>query len=266
MLQTLTTTQGGKRPVYGDLMSTDHFSGHAGEYAKYRPNYPPELFAWLALHSPGNDLAWDCGTGNGQAALALASHYVAVHATDLSPQQLAAAPTDPRVHYLATPAESSGLPEISCDLVTVAQALHWFCHEAFYTEVKRVLRQGGLIAAWTYRLIESEPDLNAAVAHFHSKVVGPWWPKERKWVDVGYQGIPFPFADIPIPPFCIHREWTLAELLSYLRTWSATQRCWQETGIDPTLQFGVSLASIWPEPEQTRSISWPLAIRCGRMI
>jgi len=246
-------------------MDTDHFSGHAAEYARHRPSYPPELFAWLAGQCRRRDLAWDCGTGNGQAALALARHFRAIHATDLSPQQLDEAPAHSRIHYRAAPAEASGLADSSCDLVTVAQALHWFCHDAFYSEVKRVLRPGGLIAAWTYRLLDSEPELNAAVAHFHGTVVGPWWPPERKWVDVGYQGMPFPFADIPAPDFAIHREWTLAELLSYLRTWSATQRCQKETGRDPTLVFAKDLADIWPDPEQPKSISWPLAIRCGRL-
>lgn len=245
-------------------MATDHFSGHAADYAKHRPSYPPELFAWLAGQCRHHDLAWDCGTGNGQAALAMAPHFTAIHATDLSPQQLDQAPPHPRVRYLATPAEASGLADSSCDLVTIAQALHWFCHDAFYAEVKRVLRPGGLIAAWTYRLLDAEPELNAAVALFHGKVVGPWWPAERKWVDVGYQGMPFPFTEIPVPTFAIHREWTLAELLSYLRTWSATQRCRQETGKDPTLAFARDLADIWLHPEQPKSISWPLAIRCGR--
>ena len=70
---------------------TDHFSAHAQNYARFRPTYPTELFAWLASQSPGHRLAWDCGTGNGQAALGLADHFVHVHATDLSPQQLAQA-------------------------------------------------------------------------------------------------------------------------------------------------------------------------------
>ncbi|HWA15135.1 MAG TPA: hypothetical protein VG817_01795, partial [Gemmatimonadales bacterium] len=53
----------------------DHFSGHAGAYSRARPTYPPELFAWLSVQTAAHDVAWDCGTGNGQAALGLAAHY-----------------------------------------------------------------------------------------------------------------------------------------------------------------------------------------------
>lgn len=245
--------------------STDYFSGHAAAYAKHRPSYPPELFAWLASESSGHTLAWDCGTGNGQAAIALAAYFTRVHATDLSSDQLAEAPADPRISYCATPAEASGLPDQSCDLITVAQALHWFCHDAFYAEVKRVLRPGAMFAAWTYKLLEAEPSINALVEHFHTTTVGPWWPRERQWVDVNYIGMPFPFVDLPVPQFTIHCQWTLPQLLDYLRTWSATQRCIRETGCDPTLALGEHLAIAWGDPLQTKTIAWPLALRCGRM-
>jgi trans-aconitate methyltransferase len=116
------------------VTSTDHFSAHAAHYARHRPSYPPELFAWLAAQAPARELAWDCATGNGQAALALAEHFQRVHATDFSAEQLAQATPHPRVGYLQAPAETSGLAAQSCDLVTVAQALHWFCHERFFAE------------------------------------------------------------------------------------------------------------------------------------
>ena len=246
------------------ISGTDHFSGHAAAYARHRPSYPPELFAWLAGQCRQRTLAWDCGTGNGQAAHALAAHFAQVHATDLSAEQLAEATPDPRIRFHAAPAEASGLVDQSCDLVTVAQALHWFCHDAFYAEVKRVLRPGGLIAAWTYKLLDVEPAINRLVEHFHNRTVGPWWPPERKWVDVSYVGMPFPFVDVAVPAFTIHRDWTLEQLLAYLRTWSATQRYIKETGNDPTLALGEQLAAVWTDRSQTKTIAWPLAIRCGR--
>jgi SAM-dependent methyltransferase len=247
------------------ITAADHFSGHAADYAKARPGYPPELFAWLARQCPTRDLAWDCGTGNGQAAHALAGHFRRVHATDLSAEQVAQAKPHPRVDYLAAPAEASGLADRSCDLVTVAQALHWFCNDGFYTEVKRVLKPGGLFAAWTYTLLRSEPELDAIVADFYTRVIGPWWPPERRWVDLGYRGMPFPGTDIAAPDFEIRLEWNLADLLAYLRTWSATQRCIKETGADPCLALDERLRGIWPRPETRKIIIWPIALRCGRL-
>ncbi len=246
-------------------MSTDHFSGHAADYARARPTYPPELFAWLATQCAAHDFAWDCGTGNGQAARALAEHFRHVHATDLSAEQVAQAAPHPRVDYLAAPAEASGLPDHACDLITVAQALHWFCSDAFYGEVKRVLKPSGLFAAWTYTLLRGEPELNAAVEDFHTNIVGPWWPPERRWVDLGYREIPFPFTDIETPGFEIRLEWTRGDLLAYLRTWSATQRCIKESGADPTVAFGERIAHLWPDDTARKPIAWPIALRCGRL-
>jgi len=247
------------------ITAADHFSGHAADYAKARPGYPPALFAWLAQHCPTRDLAWDCGTGNGQAAQALVEHFQRVHATDLSAEQVAQAKPHPRIDYRAAPAENSGLTDRSCDLVAVAQALHWFCNDRFYAEVRRVLKPDGLFAAWTYTLLRGEPELNAIVGDFYTNVVGPWWPVERRWVDLGYRDMPFPFADIAAPSFEIRLEWTLADLLAYLRTWSATQRCINETGKDPCLALGERLREIWPDPEYRKTIAWPIALRCGRL-
>jgi SAM-dependent methyltransferase len=245
---------------------TDHFSAHAQNYARFRPTYPTELFAWLASQSPGHRLAWDCGTGNGQAALGLADHFVHVHATDLSPQQLAQAPTRENIRYQPGSAESSGLADHSVDLVTVAQALHWFDHEHFYPEVRRVLRPGGVFAAWTYRLLDAEPAINAIVAQFHSQTVGPWWPPERRWVDSGYLDLPFPFDEVNVPEFFMERHWTLAQMLDYLRTWSATQRYIKERGSDPTQALSKELLPVWGDPDRAKTISWPLALRCGRTL
>lgn len=247
------------------ITRTDHFSGHAAEYARARPTYPAELFEWLANLCAARDLAWDCATGNGQAAQALAGHFRHVRATDISAEQLAQAQPQAGIGYRVAPAEASGLPDRCCDLVTVAQGLHWFCDEAFYTEVKRVLKPGGLLAAWTYMMLRSEPAFDSIMHDFYTRTVGPWWPPERRWVDRGYHDMPFPFDDLATPGFEIQREWTLTNLLAYLRTWSATQRCIRETGTDPCAKLGERLRTIWPAPEATRTIIWPIAMRCGRL-
>ena len=210
-------------------------------------------------------MTWDCGTGNGQAARALAEHFHRVHATDLSAEQIAQAEIDPRIDYRAAPAEASGLPGHSCDLVTVAQALHWFCGDAFYAEVRRVLKPGGVFAAWTYTLLHGEPALNAVVEDFYRNTIGPWWPPERRWVDLGYRDMPFPFAEIATPDFEIRLEWTLDDLLAYLRTWSATQRYIRERGTDPCVELAIRLGDAWPDAQARKTIIWPIALRCGRM-
>ena len=245
-------------------MAIDHFSGHAVEYARARPNYPKELFDWITEQCMGYERAWDCGTGNGQAARALVSRFQHIHATDLSAEQIAQATAHPRITYLATPAEQSQLPDASCDLVTVAQALHWFCSDDFYAEVRRVLKSGGVLAAWTYTLLRGDPELNAVIDDFHTRRVGPWWPPERRWVENSYRDLPFALTDMPTPVFEIRLDWSLPDLLDYLRTWSATQRCIQQTGVDPTLELEQRLLHLWPEPATRKTLIWPIALRCGR--
>lgn len=246
-------------------MTADHFSAHATDYARARPGYPPALFVWLAQQCPEHDLAWDCATGNGQAATVLAQHFRQVLATDLSAEQLAQAQPQPRIDYRIAPAASSGLRDHSCDLVTVAQALHWFCNDSFYAEARRVLKPGGLFAAWTYTLLKAEPAIDAVLEDFYRNIVGVYWPPERRWVDLGYRGMPFAFDDIATPGFEIRLDWTLSDLLAYLRTWSATQRCIKETGADPCTALAQRLAELWPRPDTPKTLIWPIALRCGRL-
>ena len=87
----------------------DHFSGHAVEYAKFRPHYPDELFEHLASISPRHEVAWDCATGNGQAAVGLARHFDGVTATDASAQQIESAEPNDLISYRVAPAEASGI-------------------------------------------------------------------------------------------------------------------------------------------------------------
>lgn len=244
-------------------MNADHFSGHAADYARFRPGYPDALFDWVAARTAAHDLAWDCGCGNGQAAVPLAGRYRQVAATDLSPQQIAAAAPHARIAYRAAPAEASGLPDHCADVVTIAQALHWFDFDRFYDEVRRVLKPGGLIAAWTYQLLRAEPAIDTVLATFYADTIGPYWPPERKWVDAAYRGMPFPFTEVEQPRLEIRLQWTLADLLTYLGTWSATQRYRRSTGTDPVPELGRRLLPIWGEGE--REIVWPIAMRAGRI-
>ncbi|MEW6165295.1 MAG: methyltransferase domain-containing protein [Pseudomonadota bacterium] len=246
-------------------MTADHFSRQAPDYAKYRPGYPPALFSWLAERTPGHELAWDVGCGSGQAAEPLAAHFHRVLATDLSTAQIGQAKLHPRVEYRASPCEASGLPDACCDLVTVAQAIHWFDFDAFYAEVRRVLKPGGLLAAWTYTLLRGEPAINATIEKFYAEALAPWWPPQRRWVELGYVGMPFPFAAVsPTPTFEIRLHWTLADLVNYIGTWSAVQRCSAATGRDPTKELSESLRPCWGDPADTREVIWPIALLAGR--
>jgi SAM-dependent methyltransferase len=245
-------------------VSTDHFSRQAPDYAKYRPGYPDTLFSWLADRAPGHELAWDVGCGNGQAAVPLAAHFERVLATDLSAAQIAQAQAHPRVEYRVAPCEASGLPDSSCDLVTVAQAIHWFDFDKFYAEVRRVLKPGGLLAAWTYLLLRGEPALNVVIEKFYAEVLTPWWPPQRRWVELGYAGMPFPFTAVsPASTFEIRLNWTLADLVNYVGTWSAVQRCLAETGDDPARELLERLRFHWGGPETRREIIWPIALLAG---
>ncbi|HZV55660.1 MAG TPA: class I SAM-dependent methyltransferase [Rhodocyclaceae bacterium] len=244
-------------------MAGDHFSGHAADYAKFRPGYPEALFEWIAAQTTDHDLAWDCGCGNGQASVPLAARYRRVAATDFSAEQIAAATPHPLIDYRAAPAEASGLPDRCADLVTIAQALHWFDFEHFYAEVRRVVKPGGAIVAWTYQLLRAETVIDAVLADFYTHTLGPHWPPERKWVDAAYRGMPFPFREIAAPDFEIRLQWSLADLLAYLGTWSATRRYRKAEGSDPVPALGERLAAAWGDG--TREIVWPIAMRAGHV-
>lgn len=246
-------------------MSADHFSPVANQYASFRPSYPDALFDWLASIAPQRELAWDCGAGNGQATVPLAQRFDRVIATDLSAAQLAAAPLLPNVEYREAPAEASGLPDRSVDLVTVAQAMHWFGLPQFYAEVRRTLRPRGVIAAWGYnRLLIPNDAVQQSVDRFYEEKIGSYWPAERVHVENGYRDLPFPFARIAVPPFALHKEWTREQLLGYLRSWSAVARFKSANGYDPVDELAEEIAAYWPEG-LTMKVEWPLFVHAGRV-
>jgi SAM-dependent methyltransferase len=243
----------------------DHFSRVATGYAESRPGYPDQLFQYLATLVTRRELAWDCAAGSGQATLPLTRTFRRVIATDASADMLDRAPRHPKIQYRVSPAEVSGLDDGTADLVTVAQALHWLHLEPFYAEVKRVLVGDGVLAAWTYgsqRL--GIAALDRPLQHFYTEVVGPYWPPDRRHVETGYRTLPFPFEEIKAPTFTMRAEWTLAQLLGYLRTWSATQRFRETVGHDPVDGLGQELGRDWGDPGTTRRIEWPLSLRVGR--
>jgi SAM-dependent methyltransferase len=241
----------------------DYFSTQSLDYAKYRPRYPEELFAYISSLPAQRETAWDCATGNGQAALSLANFFEQVMATDGSQSQLDNAATHARVTYKQATAEESHIEPHSIDLVTVAQALHWFDLERFYAEVHRVLKPAGALAVWCYNLLEISPALDAVINRFYSDTVGPYWPPERKIIEDNYRSLSFPFDEVEPPSFNMTAQWNLLDLSGYFSTWSATQRFIAAHGHDPVPDLADELLPLWGEPHQAREVRWPLYMRVG---
>jgi SAM-dependent methyltransferase len=248
------------------MSNAELFSTVAREYANFRPGYPPELFAWLARVSPSLNAVWDCGCGSGQASTALAQYFEAVYATDVAPEQVAAARPHPRVRYAVAPAEHSGLENSSVDLVTVAQALHWFDVDAFYAEARRVARPGALLVVWNYprpRFVAA--GLDHCFLDFYTDVVGSYWPPERRHIEANYSTLPFPFEPVDAPAFALELNWTLEQVIGYVSSWSATARYRKALGEDPVPRLSATLGPIWPSPGATVPLRMSLGLRAGRL-
>lgn len=242
----------------------DLFSTQATDYSKFRPHYPNELFQWLADQTQGHDAVWDCGTGSGQAAAALSPFYGKVYATDPSEKQLGSAVLKPNIQYTVGTAEASHLAAKSVDLITVAQAYHWFNHDRFFAEAQRVGRPRAVVAVWSYALAKISTEIDPIIKDWHDGFLGPYWEKERTHVSTGYRDLPFAFESLSAPQFQMQVEWSLDHLLGYLGTWSAGQTFLAKMGEDPRLQIIDALTQAWGEPE-FRAVRWDLSPRVGRL-
>jgi SAM-dependent methyltransferase len=243
----------------------DHFSAVASKYAGFRPHYPAALFDYLATLAPRNSLVWDCACGNGQATIDLAARFERVIGTDASAEQIASATLHPKIEYRVATAESSGLANESIGLITVAQALHWFDFDRFFTEAKRILVRDGVLAAWAYGVNEVEgEDVNKLAQDYYENIVGPYWPPERHLVEERYRTIPFPFLEITPPTIHMETHWDLDALLGYFSTWSATNRFIKAKNYNPLEKLQRDLAGVWGERDRKRRVTWPLSVRVGR--
>jgi ubiquinone/menaquinone biosynthesis C-methylase UbiE len=243
----------------------DHFSRQSAAYGQHRPGYPAELIAFVSEQAPARALAIDCATGSGQAATQLAERFTRVVAIDGSRSQLANARRRDGVHYVAATAESLPVRTGGAQLVAAAQALHWFDFARFYAECRRVLGPGGVVAAWTYENLRFDNGLDALVADFYERDVGPYWPPERRYVEQGYRTVPFPFARIECPPFELETEWTLGQVIGYLGTWSAVQRYKDARGEDPLPALQARLSTAWPRHTRSLPVRWPIHVLLGRV-
>ncbi len=245
-------------------MAKDLFSKQSDLYARYRPSYPSELFDHILSFVNKKDTAWDCATGNGQAAAVLAEHFKKVMATDISQAQLDKAVPKENIEYLQCPAESTPFPENSFDLITVAQAYHWLKWDAFKTEATRVAKPGAVIAAWMYDRTMADEKVNEVTGEFYKNITGPYWDYERKYVDDKYAGVDFDYELLPSKEFQTVLQWNRNDLLGYVSTWSAVQKYIKENGQSPVPILETALEKIWPANEN-KKVVFPVYLKLGRI-
>lgn len=245
-------------------MAKDNFSLQAGAYARYRPEYPPELFAFLEEVCARKESAWDCATGNGQIAYGLSAFFGKVAATDISAEQLKQARKAANITYRQEEAEHSSFADHSFDLIVTGQAIHWFRFDDFYREVYRTLRPGGLFVVTGY----DQPQIAGAAGQvlnwFHREILGPYWDPERIYVDEKYATIPFPFTAIETPALAYRSRWNLAHLLGYVESWSAVQHYRKARGEDPLPLLEQALKVHWDGGSQ-QEVVFPLLLRAGTL-
>lgn len=243
----------------------DHFSQHAADYASYRPWYPARLGEELAALCPERELALDCGCGSGQLSAVLAKFFDEVVATDASREQIASAEPCRNVTYRVASAEDTPLPDRSVDLITVAQAVHWFDLERFYAEVHRLLKPDGVLALITYgRRVLDDLSCNAIVQDFHGNTLAPYWPLERQLVETGYQTLPFPFEEVAVPAMQMEANWNFDALVGYINTSSACKALRTAEGTSKIEDFVDRLSRVWGDRSAKKLITWPLTVRAGR--
>jgi len=239
----------------------DHFSDKSDDYSKFRPQYPIALFNYLSSVTAHHESAWDCATGSGQATLGLSHHFTNIIATDASESQIENVIKQSGIEYRVATAEKSRIKSNTVDLITVAQAFHWFNHGAFFKEVDRVLKPDGLLSIWTYNLLSIQDGIDKIINHLYESVLGDYWPKEREMVENGYQDIHVPMEEITTPKFQMSSEWNLDQLMGYLGTWSAVRKYQKITGVNPLEKTYEVLLTLWGDPENTKAVSWPLNVR-----
>jgi ubiquinone/menaquinone biosynthesis C-methylase UbiE len=238
----------------------DLFSEHSKLYSQFRPTYPNELYEFIFSQVKNFETAWDCGTGNGQSARVLSKQFKKVLATDISAQQIEHAYQADTIFYSVC-GEKTSFDDNSIDLITVAQAIHWFNIESFYEEVNRVAKPNAVLAVWGYSLLSINPEINLIIYDFYKNVVGSYWDQERHFIDEQYKTIPFPFKEIATPVFEFSFDWTLSQLAGYLTTWSAVRKYMHANKINPVIKLIEDITPLWKE--DIMRITFPLFLRLG---
>lgn len=242
----------------------DRFSQQSDIYKEFRPVYPPQMYTYMLSLCSNKDCAWDCGTGNAQVASVLAQHFTKVEATDISENQLQQAPTLQNVNYSLQRAESTNFPTNNFDLITVAQALHWFDFLPFYAEVKRVLKPGGVLAVWGYSLLQIEEKIDVLIQDFYKNTIGSYWDIERKHIDAAYETIPFPMEEVIVNNgFYIEEKWSRVQLEGYLNSWSSVQNYkLQHDGQNPVDKLMLEIEKVW-QTDESKLVKFPIFLKTG---
>jgi ubiquinone/menaquinone biosynthesis C-methylase UbiE len=240
----------------------DNFSGHAADYANYRPYYPAEMIQYIVSFVNDKSTALDVATGNGQVAVALAPFFKEVYATDISAKQLENAKTAPNIYYSVNRAEATGFEADAFDLITVAQAIHWFNFGAFYTEARRMLKPDGVLAVLGYGLLYTNKEADTIIRSLYKDVLGTYWDAERRYIDEHYETIPFPLQEIEVKKFMNSFTWTFEQLLGYLNTWSAVHHYIKEKDQNPVDIIKDELYSAWQASD--KQVNFPLLLRLGK--
>ena len=241
----------------------DLFEDKTEIYAQARPRYPTALYEWLADVCPAREAAWDVGCGNGQAAVDLRKYFNRVEATDVSPSQIANAIATEGVSYSVQPAESTSFSSQSFDLVCVAQALHWFDHSQFWPEVKRVLKPGGIFAAWGYTWPHLNEVLDELLDRSLLSVIRPYWAAQNQLLWDRYVDVPMPFRCVEVPAIELSMKWSTQQLFAYFHSWSATRRCMEANGDAFFLSSFEEVSSAWGENPK-RPVSMEFVVIAGQ--
>jgi SAM-dependent methyltransferase len=241
----------------------DNFSQQAAAYSQFRPHYPPEMIDYIVGFVDSRNTALDVATGNGQVANLLSPFFDEVFATDISEKQLANATQKDNILYSRQSAENTNFKNQRFDLITVAQAIHWFVFDDFYKEVFRILKPDGIFAVLGYGLFNTNPDSDAILSRYYHEIIGPYWDTERKYLDEMYRTIPFPFDEIKTKSFENHFNWTFEQLIGYLGTWSATQHYKDKNGSDPVGLIQDQLKISWENSD--KQVTFPLLLRIGKL-
>jgi ubiquinone/menaquinone biosynthesis C-methylase UbiE len=247
--------------------AVDHFSSTSKQYSFSRPLYPDTLYKYLSDITLNKNTAWDCATGNGQAAIGLCKYFKNVIASDASKGQLDFGFNRDNIHYKMFPAEEANIGDNHIDLITVAQAAHWFDLDKFYNEVTRVGKSNGILAIWSYGMHQIDKDIDkiSAKLNVNGGILGKYWPKETNYVKDDYKTIPFPFKEITTPKFKMTVNWTLDELVNYMQTWSAVRRFSTEKKYNPLNLIMDELEKLWGNRRDQKVVKWYINIRVGKI-
>lgn len=242
----------------------DNFSGQAQYYAKFRPVYPDEMYHFIFKHLNQKQYAWDCGTGSGQVAGYLADHFKTVYANDISLEQLKHAVKKNNIVYANHPAEETGYPSDYFDLITVAQAIHWFDFDKFYEEALRVAKKGSCIAVIGYGLMRTDREIDPIIENLYKFAFGKYFSSTRRYIDEEYKTIPFPFEEMPSPGFSIKKHWVVSELEGFFNSWSPIQKFRTEHGYNPVDDVMKKIRAKVPEDRILQGL-FPVFLRLGRV-